>query len=76
MGKKDRFVFGTPLLNEFCCECGKGVKPGSGLFANRVPEGNSIVERAEMGRSFPEGDFVCTECDGITSDDCRKEVSG
>lgn len=67
--KIDRFVFGTPLLNEFCCECGKGVKPGSGLFANRVPELNCVVERAEMGRLFPEGDFVCPECDGITSDD-------
>jgi hypothetical protein len=69
LGKRDRVMFGNPLLNEFCCECGQSVKPGSGRFANRVPECNSIAERAEMGRPFPEGDFVCGDCDCITSDD-------
>jgi len=69
MTKETMITFGTPWLNEFCCECGRSVGPGSGLFADRVPECNSPVERMEMGRPYPEGDFVCCECDGVTSDD-------
>jgi hypothetical protein len=48
---------------EICNECGRSVKPGSGLFVNRVPDFNSPEERKEMGKPFPEGDFVCAECD-------------
>lgn len=75
MAKKTMITFGTPLLNEFCCECGRSVRPGSGLFANRIPDGNSITVRAEMGRPYPEGDFVCCECDGVASDDWEEKLN-
>jgi len=50
-------------MSEICCECGRSVKPGSGDFINRVPDCNTSEERKEMGRQYPEGDFVCAECD-------------
>ena len=48
---------------EICCVCGRSVKPGSGNFVNRVPDCNTAEERKEMGRKYPEGEFVCSECD-------------
>ena len=50
-------------MAEICNECGRSVKPGSGDFVNRVPDLNTPEERKEMGRQYPEGDFVCAECD-------------
>jgi len=49
--------------NEICNECGRSVKFGSGLFINRVPDFNSPEVRKEMGKKYPEGDFICPECD-------------
>ena len=50
--------------NEICNECGKSVKFGSGKYVNRVPDLNDAEYRKEeMGKPFPEGDFVCAECD-------------
>ena len=40
--------------NEICVECGRSVKPGSGLFVNRI--------YAESVRRF-EGEYLCTQCD-------------
>lgn len=54
---------------EICNECGRSVKWGSGFFVNRVPDFNDTKYRVEMGKPFPEGDFVCIECDSKTSDD-------
>ena len=51
------------MTEEICSECGRSVKPGSGNFVNRVPDCNTPEERKEMGRQYPEGDFVCAECD-------------
>lgn len=48
---------------EICCECGRSVKMGSGRFVNRIPELNDYETRKEMGRPYPEGDWVCEECD-------------
>jgi hypothetical protein len=48
---------------EICNECGKSVKWGSGNFVNRVIDLNDIETRIEMGKPFPNGDFVCAECD-------------
>jgi len=48
---------------EICNECGRSVKPGSGLFVNRVPDLNDYQTRVEMGKPFPEGGYVCAECD-------------
>lgn len=50
---------------ETCNECGRSVAWGSGWFVNRVPDFNSIEERREMGKPFPNGDFLCAECDEI-----------
>ncbi len=49
--------------NEFCNECGKSVKPGTGLFVNRIIDFNEYEDRIEMQKPFPHGDFICTECD-------------
>lgn len=50
-------------MAEICNECGRSVKMGSGRFVNRIPDCNTQEERKEMGKPYPEGDFVCAECD-------------
>ena len=50
-------------LHEFCTECGKSVKFGSGRFVNRIPDFNIIEDKKEMQKPFPQGDFMCQECD-------------
>jgi hypothetical protein len=50
--------------SEYCCECGRSVAPGSGLFTNRVPDVNDFMRRCEMGRPYPLGAYLCAECDG------------
>ena len=50
-------------MSEICNECGISVRAGSGNFVNRVTDLNTPEERKEMGRQYPEGDFVCVECD-------------
>ncbi|GAH29832.1 unnamed protein product [marine sediment metagenome] len=52
-------------MAEICNECGRSVKAGSGRFVNRIPDCNTQEERKEMGKPYPEGDFVCAECDGL-----------
>ena len=47
----------------FCNECGRSVVWGSNLYVDRVPDLNSVEERKEMGKPYPEGNFVCRECD-------------
>jgi len=61
--------------NEICNECGRSVKPGSGLFINRVPDFNSPEVRKEMGKKYPEGDFICVECDAKFEDGDDEEVN-
>jgi hypothetical protein len=53
---------------EICCECGRSVAPGSGLFMNRAPECNDYLTKKEMGRRFPRGQWVCIICDSADSD--------
>jgi len=48
---------------EICNECGRSVKPGSGLFVNRVIDLDDCETRCEMGKPYPEGDYMCRECD-------------
>lgn len=48
---------------EICNECGRSVALGSGLFVNRIPDLNDYQTRVEMGKPFPEGGYVCIECD-------------
>ena len=49
-------------LIEICNECGRSVKSGSGFFINRVPDLNDPKTRKSMVKPFPEGDFICAEC--------------
>lgn len=51
------------MLHQLCNECGCSVKPGSGLFVNRVIDLNDKPTRFEQGKPFPEGDFICRECE-------------
>ena len=51
------------ILVEKCNECGRSVKIGSGLFVGRVIDLNDVDFRKYMNKPFPEGDFICLECD-------------
>lgn len=59
----------TEKTTEVCNHCGRNVQFGSGLFINRVSDFNDLETRIQNGLKFPEGDFVCVECDSATSDD-------
>lgn len=48
---------------EICNECGNSVKWGSGKFVNRVVDFNTKKDRINMGKPFPQGDFICEECE-------------
>ena len=50
-------------LVEICNECGRSVKWGSGLFINRVVDLDDCIARQEMNKPFPEGDYICRECE-------------
>jgi len=54
---------------QICNHCGRSVRLGSGWFVNRVPDLNDVETRIANGLLFPHGDFVCFECDEMTSDD-------
>ena len=51
------------LMKEICNECGKSVKFGSGRFVNRISDFNTRTYRKSMEKPYPEGDFICEECD-------------
>lgn len=48
--------------NNICNECGASVAFGSGNFVNRVPDFNDFETKQEMGKPFPEGEFLCEGC--------------
>jgi uncharacterized protein YlaI len=48
---------------EICNECGCSVAFGSGQFVNRIPDLNDAETRREMGKPFPEGGYICAECE-------------
>ena len=54
---------------EMCVECGRSVKLGSGGFVNRVPVFDDLQTRKDMAYSFPEGEYICVECDGARDKD-------
>ncbi len=51
------------MQQEICNECGADVSFGSGLYVNRVADLNDVEDRIEMGKPYPEGDFICPECE-------------
>lgn len=48
---------------EICNECGRSVKFGSGRFINRVIDANGYETRLTDNKPFPQGDFICPECE-------------
>ena len=55
-------------MTAICNECGRSVAWRSGRYVNRIPDLNSVEVRKEMGKPFPEGDYVCEECDMLIRD--------
>jgi hypothetical protein len=56
ISRKDKII-------EICNECGRNVSFGSGLFINRVIDFDYYKIRKKMNKPFPEGDYICRECD-------------
>ena len=54
-------------LIEICNHCGRQVSWGSILFVDRVPDFNDKDSRISNGLNYPEGDFVCIDCDSKPS---------
>jgi len=48
---------------EICNECGCSVAFGSGRYVNSVIDLNDYQTRKAMGKPYPEGDFICAECE-------------
>ena len=47
---------------DICNECGKSVRAGTGLFVNRISDFNDFETRKEMGKPFPNGEYICATC--------------
>ena len=58
---------GKPI--QICNHCGRSVRWGSGWFVNRVPDFNDKETRIANHLAYPDGDYVCYECDCKTCDD-------
>ena len=54
-------------LIEICNHCGRSVKFGYGWFINRIPDFNDLSTRITNNLLYPEGDFICAECDQKSS---------
>ena len=59
---------------QLCAECGQSVAPDSVCFVNRVPL-EALAQRLSNGFPFPEGAFMCAECDQATTVDCPETDS-
>jgi len=51
------------LENETCNECGMSVSFGTGFYINRIIDFDDYAERLEMNKHFPQGNFICAECE-------------
>jgi len=54
---------GNITMKEICNECGHSVKMGSGRCINRIPSGDDYKTHVDMGKQFPEGEFMCRQCE-------------
>lgn len=63
----------TPATEEICLECGESVAFGSGKFVNRIPVCDSVEENADKGVDFPQGGYICYECECKAYDDWSGE---
>ena len=66
--KKSKTKSKTFFTVQVCNHCGKPVSFSSGLFVNRVPDLNDISTRISNGLKYPLGDFVCRDCDKLTTE--------
>ncbi|CAG0981365.1 hypothetical protein METP3_02101 [Methanosarcinales archaeon] len=66
---KQHELLDTTKEFELCSFCGKSVAWGSGKYVNRIPDLNEKEIRLKMGRPFPEGEFVCADCDVRTENE-------
>ncbi|MCX6640755.1 MAG: hypothetical protein NTW14_09785 [bacterium] len=73
-GRKIVKVTRKKNLVQICNHCGKSVAWGSGWFVNRVPDCNPLWVRQLHNFNYPEGDYICIECDESTSDNCKVEM--
>lgn len=48
---------------EICNECGENVRAGTGLYVNRIMDLNEQNDRIDMGKPYPQGDFICVKCE-------------
>lgn len=48
---------------EICNECGRSVSFGTRLYVNRVIDFDDYETRKLNGKPFPEGDFICVQCE-------------
>ena len=60
-------------ISEVCNECGKSVQFGSGLYVNRVLDLNDYETKLDMGKPFPQGEFICRLCEEEFRKECEKE---
>lgn len=56
-------------MSEHCNQCGRSIAWGSGLFVNRVHDFNPVNIRRTLGRPYPEGGYVCRDCDSNSEGD-------
>ncbi len=72
---------GEEYYADICAECGHSVEFGSGRFArtatarsavqvNRVPISDDYDTRCEMGCAYPEGAYLCPECEQAITEKC------
>ncbi len=48
---------------QICNECGCKVHWGSGNFVDRIPDLNDYETKVDMNKAFPEGEYICRDCD-------------
>lgn len=65
MNKKTSKKYKTGYA-ERCVECGKSVRFGSGKYVNRIPVFDD--RHTKKGRPYPEGEYMCEECDRVFYD--------
>jgi len=58
---------------EICAECGRSVAPGSRRWVNRVLIMDNYEERKAMGFKYPEGGWICEECETKLNESYHKE---
>ena len=62
----------TKTTKEICCECGKSVASSSGSFINRVIVFDDYETKVERGCPYPEGGFICSECETELRDNFKE----